>query len=113
VRILLACHGELSEGRLPPPLFWKALAQGLRLGQPRHWIGRPPDPPDLPIKIRLQFRAQNHRPIDPGLEMRNQVVKWFVGEAMKKGLAREDAFEETARACHLSTRTVKRAVYRD
>jgi hypothetical protein len=108
VRVLLAGHAALSEGRSAPPAFWEGLAKGLRRGHPKHWIG---PPPEFPIQIRLQFRAQNHRPTDPSLNMRNRALRWFVDEAVEGGLTREAAIEDVAEKNGLSARTVKRAVY--
>ena len=127
VKFVQANLQALSEGSEPGPLFWPMLACCLRCGHPEHWISRPSEYPEhwigrpgedpvkvqYPAKLRLQFRAQKHRPTDPTLDMRNRAMRWFVDEAMKRGSTRGAAIEEVAKANNMSERTVKRAVYRD
>lgn len=110
VDLLRISQQVLYEGNEPYPAFWIALAYGLRRGHPQHWIGRPPE---YPVEIRLQFRAQNHRPPDPALDTRNRALRWLVEDATKARLTKAKAIEKIAKACNLSERTVKRAVYDD
>jgi hypothetical protein len=111
VRLLQANQQALYEGGEPADGFWLLLARGLRGGHPdEHWIGRSPE---YRVKLRLQFRAQNHRPPNPALDIRDRVVRWHVEEAKKRGLTKAAAIEEVAEKCNLSIRTVRRAVYGD
>jgi hypothetical protein len=127
VKFVQANLQALSEGSEPGPLFWPMLACCLRCGHPEHWISRPSEYPEhwigrpdedpvkvqYPAKLRLQFRAQNHRPANPALAMRDRALRWLVNEAMKGGLTKAAAIDRVAKECNLSERTVKRAVYRD
>lgn len=110
VRLTLANQRALYEGGEPSPWFWTELADCLRCGHPEHWNGRPPE---HPVKLRLQFRSQNHRPPDPARDVRDRALRWLGSEAMKGGLTKAAAIERVAKECNLSERTVKRAVYRD
>jgi hypothetical protein len=121
IKYLRDCCHDLAEGRLPHPIFWQALSYGLRCGHPERFHGKAPElpikiRPELPkfsIKIRLQFRAQDHRPADPSLDIRYRAIRWFVAEAVKGGLSKEKARQKVADDLNLSARTVRRAVYGD
>ena len=98
----------LREGQNPGDKFWRALAFGLRCGHLECFTG---NPPQFPLKLRLEFRDLDHRPTDPELADRNRLVRWFVERSLEEGMKKRPAFERVAAELGMSESRVRSIFY--